>query len=73
MSLKTDVMVTSYVIYEDPANDDTHRDFLLSAMGDLEPLADPPGEMPDRRQLGTAATDPDRPRPRRRVRRLPSR
>ncbi|MDT5233924.1 MAG: hypothetical protein QOI39_4424, partial [Mycobacterium sp.] len=38
MSLKTDVMVTSYVIYEDPANDDTHRDFLLSAMGDLEPL-----------------------------------
>jgi hypothetical protein len=38
MSLKTDVMVTRYVIYEDPANDDTYRDFLLSAMGDLEPL-----------------------------------
>jgi FAD/FMN-containing dehydrogenase len=38
MSLKTDVMVGTYVIYEDPANDDTHRDWLLSAMGDLESL-----------------------------------
>jgi hypothetical protein len=38
MSMKTDVMVGTYVIYDDPANDDMHRDWLLSAMRDLEPL-----------------------------------
>ncbi|MFI5541813.1 hypothetical protein ACIA5H_36110 [Nocardia sp. NPDC051900] len=38
MSLKTDVMIGTYVIYEDSASDEIHRDWLLSAMQDLEPL-----------------------------------
>lgn len=38
MSLKTEVMIGTYVIYDDPANDDAHQRWLLSAMEDLEPI-----------------------------------
>jgi FAD/FMN-containing dehydrogenase len=38
MKLKTDVMVGSYIIYQDAANDAAHQQWLRSAMADLEPL-----------------------------------
>ncbi|WP_109529420.1 FAD-binding oxidoreductase [Nocardia aurea] len=38
MSLRTNVMVGAYIIYQDAADDDRYQDWLLSAMGELEPL-----------------------------------
>jgi hypothetical protein len=83
MSLRTDVMLGSYIIYEDEQNDEAYSAWHLEAMKALEPFTvgqywgdsdqTRRGENSDRRRMGASAADPYAARPERPVRRLPRR
>ena len=68
-SLQSEIYLASYVVWEDPADDERHRAWLASVMEDLEPvtvgqylgdsdLSQPSVEVHVRRRLGTPTSDP---------------